>query len=83
MAQCELAGSEWKMPIQSQSGYPMGIRVILEGTTAEFTVLVLNGGTTSYYIWVDTTGDLRIGTTEPTTAATRDSAGAVVGDQAA
>lgn len=39
-------------------------------------VLRLNG----YYLWVDTTGDLRIGATRPTNA-TWDSAGTVVGTQ--
>lgn len=57
------------------------LKTIGSGTSA-YTVLMLNQANTTYYIWVDTTGDLRIGTTAPTTSTT-DSAGAVVGDQAA
>ena len=56
-----------------------GIKRIGSGTSA-YTMLILCQANTSYYIWVDTTGDLRISTTAPTTSTT-DSAGSVVGSQ--
>jgi hypothetical protein len=80
MAQKDLTDNEWKAPWQDAGGNPFGFLMVGEGTSSAFSVVVLNNGSTSYYLWVDTTGDLRIGTTEPTVA-TVNSAGAVVGDQ--
>lgn len=43
-------------------------------------VSVKNSAGTTYYVWVDGTGDLRVGTVEPTNA-TETTAGTVVGSQ--
>jgi hypothetical protein len=49
------------------------------GTPAAGRLIMQSNAGTSYHVWVDATGDLRIGTTAPSNA--NDTSGAVVGDQ--
>jgi hypothetical protein len=64
-------------------GATIGPAVIIERNTnaasAAGCLRMMNKTGTEYYIWVDATGDLRIGTTAPTSA--NDLTGAVVGTQ--
>lgn len=48
-------------------------------TPASGNIAIINKDGTTYYLWVDATGDLRIGTTAPTNA--NDTSGTVVGTQ--
>jgi hypothetical protein len=74
------ADNNTRIAFQDSSGNVVwGLRSIGTGTTA-FTVLVLCTNNTSYYMWVNSSGVLKIGTTEPTTS-TIDSAGSSVGGQ--
>jgi hypothetical protein len=80
MAQEARSSGGWKMPVQDAGGNPMGIMVVGEGTSNAATVLVFEVQGTSYYLWVDATGDLRVGTTKPT-AGSLTGTGTVVGSQ--
>ncbi len=80
MAQANLTDGKWKVPVQDASGNPMGVRVVGEGTSNAATVLCFEVQGTSYYLWIDATGDLRVGTTEPT-AGSLTGTGTVVGSQ--
>jgi len=80
MAQANLTDGKFKLPIQDAGGNPMGVRVVGEGTSDVATVFVFEVQGTSYYMWIDATGDLRVGTTEPT-AGSLTGTGTVVGSQ--
>lgn len=80
MAQESRSGGGWKLPVQDAGGNPMGIMVVGEGTSNAATVMVFEVQGTSYYLWIDATGDLRVGTTKPT-AGSLTGTGTVVGGQ--
>jgi hypothetical protein len=83
IAMTATAGATQVELLAADYGATIGPAVVIErntnAATAAGCLRMMNKSGTEYYIWVDATGDLRIGTTAPTSA--NDLSGAVVGTQ--
>jgi hypothetical protein len=83
IAMTATAGATQIELLAADYGATIGPAVVIErntnAATAAGCLRMMNKSGTEYYIWVDATGDLRIGTTAPTSA--NDLSGAVVGTQ--
>ena len=81
MAQVNISDGKVKHGVVDINNNPIfGVRTVGEGTSNVAAVIYFEVQGTTYYMWIDATGDLRVGTTEPTAGALTGT-GTIVGTQ--